>query len=115
MILTTSSLIGPAVYRLRATSGTDSYGDPVEDWAEPERTKLRNAVVQVPKSEEDESPTANVVVADRVLVVDGVADLTSSDRIEYEGEIWRIDGEPVVRRGFVLGKQTSANLRRVSS
>jgi head-tail adaptor len=115
MILTSASLIGPPVYRLRALTTEDSYGDPVESWATPSKVKLRGAIIQRPKSEEDETPSANTVTEDRVLTVDGKADLTSKDRIEYEGKVYRIDGEVDTRRGLVLGTQTKANLRRISS
>ena len=98
----------PPVYRLRPSAGSDSYGDPVESWANPQRTLLPRAQVQVPTSTLPES-----LQTDRVLHVPGTADVTARDRIEYDGAIWRIEGTPIVRRGLASGVYTTAPLSLV--
>lgn len=103
---------GPKVYRLRASQGVDSYGDPVESWDAPERVRLYRAVVQEPTTVEEESPGKRVVSGERALYAPSALDLVSGDRIEVDGEVWRVQGEPKVRRGFAMGVYTSATLAR---
>lgn len=103
---------GPKVYRLRASQGVDSYGDPVESWDAPERVRLYRAVIQEPTTVEEESPGKRVVSGERALYTPYAADLLSGDRIEVGGEVWRVQGEPKIRRGLAMGVYTSATLAR---
>jgi len=100
------------VYRLRASQGVDSYGDPVEDWDRPERVLLPGAVVQEPTTEEEEAPGKRVTTGERVLYAPRALDLDEGDRVEVEGEVWRVEGRPKVRRGLAMGVYTSATLSR---
>lgn len=114
MILNRQRRGAQAVYRLRPTATTDSYGDPVISWTNPSRLPLFGASVGPSASTETESPTADTVRAERVLIAPGAVDITATDRVEVDGQVWRIDGVPDVRSGFVLGVHTTASLRRVA-
>lgn len=103
---------GPKVYRLRAAVGVDSYGDPVEDWDAPVRERLYRAIVQEPTTEEVDTSGKRLVTGERVLFSPGALDLTADDRIEVDGEVWRVSGTPKTRQGFAMGVYTSATLTR---
>lgn len=103
------------VYRLRATVGQDSYGDPVESWDTPQRTRLRGASVQDVSVVEDEGVDRRLVRGERVLFVRGAADLTEDDRIEYRAEVWRVAGDPFVKRGLASAVYTVCALERVTT
>lgn len=102
----------PAVYRLKPGAGTDSYGDPVEDWENPVRERLYRATVQEPRTEEIDSAGKRVVSGERALYLPYASDLAAEDRIEIDGEVWRVEGRPKVRRGLAMGVYTSATLSR---
>lgn len=110
MLLTAYRKI-PSSYRLRPGSGTDSYGDPVESWTTPERVLLRGAIVQDAKSEE----TGAILRGEKVLLIPGKADLTEADRVEFDGEIWRVNGVPSVKAGLASREFTVASLTRSES
>lgn len=111
MLLTSRRL--PPVYRLRAGQGTDSYGDPVEDWTTPDRLKLRLAQVQDVSSVEEEGQTKRILRGERLLVAPGHVDVKADDRIEVAAEVWRVNGEPSIRKGLASSVVTSAALVRV--
>ncbi|QNO12671.1 head-to-tail stopper [Arthrobacter phage Snek] len=102
------------VYRLRAVAALDSYGDPIESWAAPAKTRLFGARVQDTKTDEEDSTGRRIVRGEKTLFAPGVADLTEDDRIEYEGQIWRVNGVPSVRRGLGSLSFTTAYLTRSS-
>lgn len=102
----------PPIYRLRATAGTDSYGDPVESWTNPTKTRLRGAHVQASQTDEDEGNDRRTIRDEKTLFVPGAADLTENDRIEIDGRVWRVNGLPVVRRGLGSSSYTTATLTR---
>lgn len=112
----TSSTASP-VYRLRAGTVTDSYGDPVESWAPADvsRERLRGAAVQAPSSTEESSPAASQLTNERRLFAPSRLDLTDADRVEVDGVVWRVEGVPVVRRGLASGVYTTATLSRFTS
>lgn len=104
----------PSVYRLRAGTTTDSYGDPVESWTAPDRFLLRGARVQHVTTVEEEGTERRVIRGETTLYAPGAVDLTRDDRIEVGSEVWRVDGEPVVRAGLASTVYTTATLARVS-
>lgn len=104
----------PSVYRLRPGTVTDSYGDPVESWTTPDRVLLRGATVQSVSVVEDEGTARHVIRGEKSLYAPGAVDLTAEDRIECDGQIWRVDGDPVVRRGLASTVYTTASLERVT-
>ncbi|WNN93966.1 head-to-tail stopper [Arthrobacter phage Nitro] len=115
-MLLTAYRRAPSVYRLRPGTKLDSYGDPVESWDTPERVLLRNATVQTVSvfNPEDEGVARHIIRGQKTLYAPGAVDLTAADRIEVDGEIWRIDGDPVTRSGLASTVYTTAKLARVS-
>jgi head-tail adaptor len=104
-----------AVFRQRATTTTDTYGDPVESWSSPSELRLRGAIVDSPESFEVEQPDSRRTTAERVLYVPGAPDVKETDRIRSGAEVWRVDGLPVVHRTLASGTYTLAELKRVTS
>lgn len=113
-MLLRSYRVTPAIYRLRATAGTDSYGDPVESWDAPSRVKLTGATVQDVKAEEVDGAVRRIIRGEKALFVPGAADLTENDRVEVSGVVWRVNAPPVVRIGLGSGAYTTATLTRSS-
>ena len=105
---------GSAVYRLRQGTAPDSYGDLVASWETPSRVRLPGAQVQDVSTEEVDGAARTIVRGEKVLFVPRVADLVDADRIEADGETWRVEGVPTVRRGFALGVYTTATLHRTT-
>lgn len=103
------------IYRLRPTVGEDSYGDPYETWDPPQRHRLRRAEVQDVATVEEEGVRRVVVEGERRLYVPYAADLTSADRIEVDGETWRISGKPAVRRGLASTVYTTCTLTQTET
>lgn len=110
-----SNLAASPVYRLRASNRVNAYGDDVEDWTEPEKLRLRRAVVQEVSSEEVETGTRRLLTDERTLIVEGEPDLTADDRIEYRGDVWRVQGDPITRPALGSATQTVASLRGFGS
>lgn len=113
-MLLTAYRRAPSVYRLRPGTKLDSYGDPVESWDTPERTLLRGASVQSVSVVEEEGTVRHVLRGEKTLYAPGDVDLTANDRIEVDGEIWRVDGDPVTRAGLASTVYTTAALERIS-
>lgn len=115
----TSIRNGDIVYRLRARVERDSIGDEVRSWDNPERTRIPRATLEAPTaSASNSSRTVGSVVVlegERRLLIVGEFDLKPTDRVEAAGEIWRVDGEPGVKRGLVVGTHTAAILKRTAS
>jgi hypothetical protein len=100
------------VYRLRAVERADSVGDTVRTWDAPERTRIRGADIQEVASTSD-GVTVVRSNNERRLLIDGPRpDLTELDRIEYRGEVWRIDGEPLTKPALAMDTLTVAKLVR---
>lgn len=96
---------------------TDSYGDVVESWAEEDviRTPLPGAFVQYRSSTETASSGRVAVTVDALLIAPGDPGLHEADRVEVDGETWRVDGRPALRRGFGGAHlHTAASLTRVT-
>ncbi|AYN58490.1 head closure Hc1 [Arthrobacter phage Liebe] len=105
----------PPVYRLRAGTTTDSYGDPVESWDAPDRVRLRGASVQDVTVAEGEGVARRVIRREWTLFAPGAVDLTADDRVEYEGDVWRVDGDPATKRGLGSAVYTVCALTRVTT
>lgn len=103
MILRPSRRGEPRVTLVRPTVSADSYGDPVVSWAAPVRTVLHGAVVQDKTSVETGGDARQRLTTTRVVYVPGDVEAESTDRVEIDGETWRIDGHPFVSRGLGYG------------
>jgi head-tail adaptor len=97
---------GAPVYLLRARTRLDTYGDPVEDWDDPERILIPGAVIQSVASTEEGGDLTHT----RNLFCRGALDVTAEDRIEAEGQVWRVDGDARVRHGLSVGTYTRLRL-----
>ena len=86
--------------RLRPRTVLDSDGDPIESWNDPLREPLKRATVDSVTSTEEDGVIRRLIEAERVLFVPYVADLTRFDRVELGTEVWRVAGDPVVRRAL---------------
>lgn len=102
------------VYRLRASSTVDSFGDAVDDWASPARSPIVRAEVQRGGSVEVDGMLRKLTTQEARLMAPGALDLTEDDRVEADGELWEVDGPPIVRRALASPVYTLAMLRRVS-
>lgn len=114
-MLLTPSPSSPPVYRLRAGLAQDSYGDPVESWDVPERVRLRGASVQDVSVAEGEGVTRRVIRREWTLFAPGAVELTADDRVEYDGDVWRVDGDPATKRGLGSAVYTVCTLTRVTT
>jgi hypothetical protein len=96
------------IYRLRPGSRVDSVGDTVTSWDAPTRSVI-------PRSTFDDGPSSGGyprIAGTADLHIVGRFDLTSADRVEYRGEVWRISGRPVTLRSLASGDLTHAALTR---
>lgn len=100
------------IYRLRPGARVDSDGDTVHDWSSPVRWEIPLAKVQARSASEAETPSSAQYREQRVLRVQAAIDLRATDRVEVDGVVYDIEGDPVVRRGFALGPETTAFLVR---
>lgn len=111
----------PKVVLVRPATSPDSYGEGlVADYGPAAtRTPLYGARVQTGSSaatgERPSPETPSREVGDRVLFVRGDAGIESGDRVEIDGEPWRVSGKPDVLRGFGPHHvYTRADLKRVT-
>lgn len=103
------------VYRLRPGTVTDYDGDTVESWDTPSRDRLRGAVVHDVTSVEKDGVVRRLTESERLLLIPRLTDLHRDDRVEVDGDIWRVDGDPVTRRSESMGTFTSAQLVRFTA
>lgn len=115
-MLLTGTTTRQKIYRLRPSTIEDYYGETTETWDPPQREQLHKATAQAPTVVEEGSIARRVVVeGERRLYVPGRADLTSADRVEIDGEVWRVNGDPVVRSGLGSAVYTTAKLDQVET
>lgn len=105
-------LHGSAVFRLRPTLTPDSDGDPVASWKTPERRKLYRADFQTDGATEGETASAARLRDEGRLFVPGRVDLLAGDRVEIDGAVYDVVGDPVAKVGEALGINTTATLKR---
>lgn len=104
----------PSVYRLAPGITYDSYGDPVESWDTPTRTLLRGATVQDVSVVEEDGVSRHILRLQKRLYCPGDPGLTAADRIEVDGEVFKVDGDPTVRFGLASTVYTTAALTSTS-
>jgi hypothetical protein len=102
-----------AIFRLRAVPATNSYGEPSPpSWANPERVRIPGAFWQPAATSDDDGPKGTSSTTVRRVFVPGDFDLAADDRVEIDGDVWRVDGHPTTRRGLIGDTITAANLVR---
>jgi hypothetical protein len=110
----------PRVYRVRPGTTTDSDGDPVESWEHPDRLRLRNVTLQESSSEDEDGlaqrslGSKRLTRSGRKIFVPYAADVVANDRVEIDGQLWRVDGNPNPRRGLATSVYTTVTLARLS-
>lgn len=97
------------VIRLRATGAPGRHGA-----AAPAGRVAISFCHVIPRTSSEDSDDANTVIVGLTLVAPGGTDLKASDRIEYKGLTYEIEGEPgdYMKRG--RSKAVIAGLRRVT-
>jgi hypothetical protein len=98
-------------HRLRPGDRTDSLGDTVRDWERPERARIPGATLEAVTGTAADGSVV-IIESERRLLIVGAFDLTPTDRVEADGEVWRVNGKPAVKRGLITGTHTAARLKR---
>jgi hypothetical protein len=110
----------PPVYLLIPTKGTDSYGDPVDDWANPTLLKLPGASLQAHATEDKDVNTGTTTVRTGTLQVHGstgvVTQVTDSSRVKQGDVVWRVNGTPNIKIALMYGNtHLTASLTRTTT
>ena len=88
------------VWRLRAPETTDRYGNPVRDWDNATRTRMRGWVYHTDSIETataaavDTGSTRDVAVSAWKLDLPKGSDVLRSDRFEIDGDVFEVNGKP---------------------
>lgn len=108
------------VYLLLPSRATDSYGDPVNDWSEPTRLAIPGAEIQRNTTEDKDLPSGTqtdrlgkMIATGRELDIYRLVNETS--RLEQDGKVWRVTGEPNIKIGLLSGNtHLTASLTRTT-
>ncbi|WP_394254710.1 hypothetical protein [Pseudoclavibacter helvolus] len=85
----------PGVVRLRATAKLDPYSKQQvgEDWKDPDRKTIPGASVLTVNSTDPADPLRKRIITTKTLSMPPTSDIVETDRIEYDGTVYTIDGE----------------------
>lgn len=108
------------VYLLQPRSTTDSYGDPILSWADPIRIRIPGGEIQ--RNSTEDKDVATGTQTDRLgkflatgREVDIYRLIDESSRLEQDGKVWRVTGEPDLTIGVMSGNtHLSASLTRTT-
>lgn len=96
------------VYLLIPSQATDSYGDPISGWDNPTRIVIPGAEIQRNTTEDKDLPTGTQTDRLGKMIATGrgpemliYSQITESSRIEQDGKVWRITGEPNIKQGLI--------------
>jgi head-tail adaptor len=107
-------ILGSHVITVRRASTTeDDYGNPISDWATASSTTVSGCSVQPLPGLEQTVGRDTVVSRWQLWAPDGT-DLTATDRVEWDGNAYDVDGE-VQRWDFPPMSHLTALLRRSHS
>lgn len=99
------------ITRLRATERQSDYGNTTElDWTTPARTDIDGCSVQ-PASSDEFTIDRDSFTTRLIAYVPSSAELRASDRVEWQGITYDIDGD-VLRWDFGALSHIVINLRR---
>lgn len=100
------------VYLLLPGITDDGYGNTVPDWSAPSTKRLYGAEIQSRASttmdhDADESD-ANRVYRNATLIVVSydlatLEQITSASRVQQGSDVWRVFGQPIIKRGLMHG------------
>lgn len=103
--------LGPhTVVIRRATTTEDAYGNPVRNWGSATSTSVPGCSVQPVLGAENLAQRDTVVSRWELYAPDGT-DLLATDRVDWSGTSYEVDGE-VQRWGFAPMSHITALLRR---
>lgn len=88
-----ASFATQTVTRLRPAYVDDGHGNMVPDWGAPDELPITWCSVQPGVSQEDRVNRDASLIAFTVWA-SGDVDVTATDRVEYNGTIFEVDGEP---------------------
>lgn len=110
----------PPVYLLEPGPAADSYGDPIPDWTHPVPTLIPGADIQTHLTlDKDEANSTSVYDTGTLIVIGGdtalYARIKSNSRLEQDGVVWRINGDPNYKPGRMAGNDhlTASLIRKV--
>lgn len=96
------------ITRLRGVPTTDRYQNTTIDWSDPGRLDIVGLMVQPTSTTEQQDAPNRVPVIDGLWVCTrpgaAIPDLTPADRVEYDGDVYEITGEPRVWPDPVNGR-----------
>lgn len=91
----------------RATTTEDTYGNPVRDWGSASSTPVTGCSVQ-PLSVTEVNVGRDTLVTRWQLFAPVGTDLLGSDRVEFDGDTYEVDGDAQVWDFATLGHVTAA-------
>lgn len=94
----------------RATTTDDDYGNPIRDWGTATSTEVGGCSVQPIVGAEQTVGRETVVSRWQLFAPDGT-DITATDRVEFDGATYEVDGE-VQRWDFAGLAHLTALLRK---
>lgn len=105
-----SLLIDVAIVTRLTEDGFDDYGNTIATWEE--------VHAALPCRLDDQGGTETTLNQDSIdrratLFVEAAAELTALDRVEVDGDVWEVTGQPVARRNSVGIHHQEVPLRRV--
>lgn len=94
------------VYLLEPGPATDSYGDPIPDWANPIQTLIPGADLQTHATLDKDEADSTTVHNTATLIVIGsdtalYGRITSNMRVKQGSTVWRIFGDPNYKPGRI--------------
>lgn len=95
-----SFMVSPVTILYPGTT-TNRYGDEVEDWSNPTEFHTKAWLVQQNTSEPGQATRANEVVTDWIMACRGSVEISSRDRVLYQGTTFMVIGDPRNARTIV--------------
>lgn len=110
------------VYLLIPSPGTDSYGDPLPSWDNPTRVEIPGAELQRNATEDKDVNSGTQTERLGKMIATGrgpemlvYSQVNENSRIEQDGKVWRITGEPNIKQGLINGNtHLTASLTRTT-
>lgn len=90
-----ASFARQTVTRLRGVLADDGHGNETEDWATPDMLDIERCTVQ-PGSSQELLAGRDATLIQYTVRVCGQVDVKSTDRIQYLGVTYDIDGQPLL-------------------
>jgi hypothetical protein len=110
------------VYLLIPSTGTDSYGDPLPSWDNPTRVEIPGAELQRNATEDKDVNSGTQTERLGKMIATGrgpemlvYSMVNENSRIEQDGKVWRVTGEPNIKQGLINGNtHLTASLTRTT-